>query len=439
VRNPYVAGPVVRPPHFYGRHALVETLLDGRNQNIYLVGNRRVGKTSLMQHVAESSSAIVISLDLMGCKNDAISMGRFLAELVRAKAPTVPVLKKARFGRASDIAEAISALSVVAQHSGVELLLLFDEAEKLLYLDDDSLERLRSALQGSPMVRTIISASKRLNQLHDRCRNWTNSPFLQNFAVFYIPSLDEAEARALILQRYDPGASIQADESTISEIIAATGNHPYLLQRLCYYLFQPEGILRTPVERDFLIDEVLDSTLYQDYVSLSHSERVVLNAVFQANEIDRQRLMPILKINDIELEGYLCNLERLCFLSPSADASYRVANRFLRNWLSINRDMKVPEHVSDFASLKSAYRVLSRSDVSRRHLETQLREAQRNYDTLTERISALDTDIGRATEEFRRQPLKEQRAQLEAERAQRANQRADLERQLTSADSTPDP
>jgi hypothetical protein len=73
-----------------------------------------------------------------------------------------------------------------------------------------------------------------------------------------------------------------------------------------------------------------------------------------------------------------------------------------------------------------------------RHLVQQQREYDQKYVELSRRIAALDTDIGRATEEFKRQPLTELKAQLEAERTEIANQLTEIERQLAGADLTPD-
>lgn len=71
------------------------------------------------------------------------------------------------------------------------------------------------------------------------------------------------------------------------------------------------------------------------------------------------------------------------------------------------------------------------------HVRIRRRELEAQYKKLTARIEALDTDIGRITEEFRRQPLMEQRVQLDAERTGIVKRLADLERQQAGADPTP--
>ncbi|OIO98620.1 MAG: hypothetical protein AUK03_01035 [Anaerolineae bacterium CG2_30_64_16] len=77
------------------------------------------------------------------------------------------------------------------------------------------------------------------------------------------------------------------------------------------------------------------------------------------------------------------------------------------------------------------------STIRRRHLETQHQELGTRYDQLTSKISTLDIDISRETEEFRKQPLVDRRADIEAERTSVIEQLAGIERQLDVADLTP--
>lgn len=70
------------------------------------------------------------------------------------------------------------------------------------------------------------------------------------------------------------------------------------------------------------------------------------------------------------------------------------------------------------------------SSASRRHLETQRNEQQQRYATLTKRITALDTDIGRATDSMHKQILEERRADLTQERSEVEKALEEIEHQL---------
>jgi chromosome segregation ATPase len=69
----------------------------------------------------------------------------------------------------------------------------------------------------------------------------------------------------------------------------------------------------------------------------------------------------------------------------------------------------------------------------RHHLEQEHNELQRSYDALTKAIAALDIDISRAVDEFRKQPLQEQRKERAAEREQVTNRMAAIEAKLAGA------
>ncbi len=62
-----------------------------------------------------------------------------------------------------------------------------------------------------------------------------------------------------------------------------------------------------------------------------------------------------------------------------------------------------------------------------RHMRTQLDELQRRFDTLTRRIAALDTDIGRELDSERRLALEARRADLVHERDEVTGEMARLE------------
>lgn len=76
------------------------------------------------------------------------------------------------------------------------------------------------------------------------------------------------------------------------------------------------------------------------------------------------------------------------------------------------------------------------SSASQRHLETQRGELQQRYTTLTKRIAALDTDIGRATDSMHKQILEERRADLVRERIEVEKDLEEIERQLGELDRT---
>src|SRR5262245_45009224 len=56
-RKPYNAGMPVRGDQFYGRSELIDNILGGSDRAIWVVSNRRIGKTSLLYRLAEVANA----------------------------------------------------------------------------------------------------------------------------------------------------------------------------------------------------------------------------------------------------------------------------------------------------------------------------------------------------------------------------------------------
>ena len=71
-------------------------------------------------------------------------------------------------------------------------------------------------------------------------------------------------------------------------------------------------------------------------------------------------------------------------------------------------------------------------DASTRHLRQQLAELQGQYETLSNRIAALNKDLGRTLDSETRLTLQERRQELVTERDQVAEEMAQIERQLGS-------
>ena len=51
MRNPFIAGSWVRGDNFFGRSAILRDILEGERHSLWVVGARRLGKTSLMKEL----------------------------------------------------------------------------------------------------------------------------------------------------------------------------------------------------------------------------------------------------------------------------------------------------------------------------------------------------------------------------------------------------
>src|SRR5512135_1582911 len=188
-RNPFIAGSWVRGEDFFGRAELIREVLDGERHSIWVLGGRRLGKTSLLKELehrvqrSRDTPFVALYWDLQG-SGDSRGLAETLLSSVEDSEP---------FCRATDvqvedlesmpIAEMISTLVRRTVRSGWRLLLLVDEAEELLVVgrsDPPVLARLRRVLSRGPDVRTAITATRLLARVDEEAPMPT-SPFLQGF------------------------------------------------------------------------------------------------------------------------------------------------------------------------------------------------------------------------------------------------------------------
>jgi hypothetical protein len=336
MRNPFIAGSWVRAENFFGRAELLTQVLDGPRDSIWIIGARRLGKTSLLKELecrtqqSPYSPFVPLYWDLEGSAN-----ARGLAEgLLGSVEDSEP------FRRAIDLAvEEIEGLSVIDMlttlirktvRSGWRLLLLLDEGEELLAVaraDLATLLRLRRVFQKGPEVRTIVTATRRLARI-DESAEYTTSPFLQGFVPpLYITPLQDPEARALLARGGFP-------EETCTTIMARTANHPFLLQLIASRLFEGAGL--DAVLEQVGIDEMVANFFSIDFQTLDPLERRILEEVARAESLTLEGLVKATGVPSDELEPSRYALQTMGYLAPVADA-YTVGNSFFSRWLRRSR------------------------------------------------------------------------------------------------------
>jgi hypothetical protein len=249
IDSPYIIGvPVTnRQQLFVGRNDISEKLenllLDRRSPPLLLYGQRRTGKTSLLNNLGRllPTSIIPLFVDLQGSISSAKDHTGFLYNLAKAminsaqrqrnlKLPplsyeTLATEPFTRFDEWLDNLETALA--------GNTALLALDEFEVLDHVlrigrfnEADVLGMLRNLIQHRPKFKVLISGSHTLNEY----QHW--SSYLINAQVIHIGYLKESETRQLIEQpidnfalRYEPPAS--------QRVIDITRGHPLFVQLLC--------------------------------------------------------------------------------------------------------------------------------------------------------------------------------------------------------------
>jgi hypothetical protein len=343
MRVPYIVGRWVRDRNHYGRQRLFTYLLNTADSAVWVVGSRRIGKTSLLRQLEFmtdnlGSGLVPLFWDMQGCANSGdLSFELFMA--IEDEAERFVAL-----GVSIDELEGQDAVVILRRvgrslsAAGRTLLLLIDESEVLINLarsEPGWLARLRKVIQDG-YQRTILTSTKLLAQLNEITADWNTSPFLFGFSMVNLWSLDDDSAVALVEQRQS-GHAIRVDPTLLDEILAQTNRHPYLLQYLCQRLTveQSDGsvALRAIADEDLEPDHLLAGFFLIDYQHLTELERRILLEVADHTVISEVELLRNLSDQSPErVRTFIWGMEKLGHVRQVM-GQWTVGNEYLRRWL----------------------------------------------------------------------------------------------------------
>lgn len=348
MRIPYVVGRWVRGQSHYGRQRLMDYLLVAGDSATWLVGTRRMGKTSLLrqlEHLTTHDHGEFVPLfwDLQGCQSGAEMSDELFYALEESSARfAVHGIECAQFS-GMDAADILRGLARQLRAADKQLLLLVDEAEVLIGIaarEAGWLGKLRKVLQEGS-VRTIVTSTKLLAELNQVSAQWRTSPFLFGFNLANLMPLD-AEASEALIRQLQAGHTVAADPEVIEDIIAYTNGHPYLIQYLCQRLFvggeNGHARLRAIQEEDLYPDQILGGMFQVDIQYLTGIERRLLATITKLTVATTDDVLAALHDEAPQrIHAYLYGLHRLGFLRQEEDR-WAVGNEFLRRWLQDNQE-----------------------------------------------------------------------------------------------------
>lgn len=442
MRNPYSVGRWLRGADHYGRQQLLDYLISAEDPAIWVVGTRRMGKTSLLRQLEwlltqqEGASAVPLFWDLQGSETkDDFDYELFLAvedEMPRFEAFGVDV--SALYNR--DAIHILRTLQRALRAHSKHLLLLIDEAEAWISLaknDYQALARLRKAFQNGGM-RTIMTSTKLLMQLNDLTRNWLTSPFLFGFTLVHLWSLEPEASVSLVMQEQSQ-TPVNVERERIDEILRHSHRHPYLVQTLCYRLFEEKhgrGVLREIREEDLRADHLLSGFLEVDFRCLAPTERQILLTVARQGVISEEELVAKNDNESIDqISMYVHGMNNLGYLqraysrsdSDAAAASHdefprwTIGNEFLRRWMLENYQELAQTLYSDV----SDYGVETLLEMGRKveldYLQHEIPELQERLESL---LAAYSGHVDQAPPEVLRE-IQELRRELERASGQLRN------------------
>jgi hypothetical protein len=360
IDNPYIIGVPLTAQQdiFVGRSdvsaRIEQLLLDRRRPPLLLYGQRRMGKTSLLNNLGRllPSTIVPLFVDMQGPPAQAANHAGFLYNIARAMGqaattsrglhlPTLPrdELAADPFTRFDEWLDAVEAAVDTAT-----VLLTLDEFEAL----DDALASgrlaeaavlgtLRHLIQHRPRFKLLLAGS----HTPDEMQHWAS--YLINVQVVRMGYLREAETRQLIERpvadyalRYEPVAS--------ERVLALTRGHPYLTQLLCAEIVALKNEQEASVRRCARVADV-EAAVAE---ALHHGS--FFFADLQRNQVDTAGLA-VLRVLAARGEGAVVSQDALTSLCPgtaertldllirrdlveATEGGYRFQVELIRRWFA---------------------------------------------------------------------------------------------------------
>lgn len=346
---PFVVGQWVRGNRFYGRAAQISEILEGHQDCIWLLGTRRIGKTSLLKQLelisgtSRNPSYFPIYWDFQGADTPSELHLNFKDALMDVDERLERLGIRLQDVEAEDLFVSLERLRHQLRAKKLKLLLLCDEVEELIQLQrtEPSLPRkLRHALQSREDIRTVLASTIRLWALSQQAED--TSPFLHGFTPpLYIERFSDEEARSLIEQWHLPPEERPNFEVGVADVIREhCDNHPYLIQLVCKRYLESGG-LKDAIEQ-VATDRMVSYFFSVDFEMLSEPEQGIIRVIARQSEVASSGLGEELSLGLDALQGNLRRLENLGYIRRNQEHRFVLANYFFRRWLQNMRDHTDP-------------------------------------------------------------------------------------------------
>lgn len=331
---PFVVGQWVCGARFYGRHAELAHLGRAAERKLWVIGLRRVGKTSLLrqlEHLAGEWEGRTLPLvwDLQGVDSTRELGLSFEDALLDAGDALAGRGIAPPQGAAGDLLTSAGRLLDDLKRHRIEPLLLCDEADELIGQHEAVQALAGRVLDAVAAVGKVIVASS--PRLSDSLAAGEGPPPLTDLATpLYLGPMSEHGARALLGQDLLPAAARpRFDEATVAALREACGDHPMLLQllgRRCHQTGDAGEALR-----QVAADRAVGHLFAADHRLLTPAERTILQAVAAGERPAGADAHP-----DPAAAAAGADIERLLalgLLRGSAAAGLTLPNRLLADWL----------------------------------------------------------------------------------------------------------
>lgn len=244
IENPYIIGkPVTDRKMFYGREKLLNSIVEsfkGKHLTnpIFLFGQRRTGKTSILFHLKERlrDEFSPISFDISEIFGKKLFyddlMQKIVTELGFSDVET-PNIEHDPFNLFMDEFYA----KLRQRLNGKRIVLMIDEYQRIDDFitkgdyDDNVIDFLISLAQ-SEEINIILAGFRPLEELQNK--KWTD--LMRFFTTLNVSFLNERDVAELISEPVR--GLMEYDEGAIEKIISLSGCHPYFVQLICHTMME---------------------------------------------------------------------------------------------------------------------------------------------------------------------------------------------------------
>lgn len=250
-KNPFqYLKPVQYPKDFFGRKEEIKSMYRQilSSHSVSLIGERKIGKTSLLLHLAHSQTlaehkispedTLMFYIDISSCSLSKSSdvFRRFLeciSEKVSGKIrEDTNILLEEEYIHFRQFEDIIARIN----NSNQKIVFLLDEFESISMIrQGDIFSRLRYLAQMYDVV-FVISTLRDLMSLFQEDR-FSTSPFFNIFTKYQLKGLDENACYKLIATNFER-ENLKIDPSVINPIIRFSGTNPCFLKLTCFFYFE---------------------------------------------------------------------------------------------------------------------------------------------------------------------------------------------------------
>ena len=359
--NPFTFGnPIHDPGRFYGRKAeirqVLNRLLSSVHESTSIVGERRIGKTSLLKYLAnpEVSQRLgltqdrfcLIYIDFQGLTD--ITPGRFWKRVLGMMARSicdpslVPEIDTLRHRESFDLFDLEDLCESIAA-KGLTIVLLLDEFEYVTQnpnFKSDFFGGMRALAIHHDLP--LVTSTRR--ELVDLCHSdeIKGSPFFNIFANVMLRPLDQEDVFALI-QGYTAAARPEFTDADAAFIASLSGRHPFFVQMAGYYLFdaKQQGMHRAAIIELVInnFDAQADPHFQYIWAHCTESERITLLAtiLLSRQKPTEENLPNLANLAKHHSRAYLdvpSLLERGVLLEAPELGTYHLFSPSLERWIS---------------------------------------------------------------------------------------------------------